>query len=70
MLRSLINGYRCPRCSGRLFYSRDPQDEPGTVYCIADHSFTPPQRPANRLGVVRRPLYGPGYGAAAKGSVA
>ena len=65
MLRSLITGHRCPRCASRLFYSRDPQDEPGTVYCIAGHSFTPAERPANRAGV-RRPLYGPGYWSAAE----
>jgi hypothetical protein len=56
---------RCPRCSSRLFVSRDPLDEPGTLYCIAGHSFVPRGRPANRLGTNRRPAFGPGQTPAA-----
>lgn len=54
MLDSLVVNHRCPRCQGRLFVSRDPLDEVGTVYCIAGHSFVPPGRPANRAGRVTR----------------
>jgi hypothetical protein len=52
MLKSMTI-HRCPRCSSRLFVSRDPLDEAGTLYCIAGHSFIPQGRPANRVGTVR-----------------
>lgn len=65
MLR-IVNTARCPRCNSRLFVSRDPLDEPGTTYCISGHSFIPENRPANRIGTERRPLYGPGVTRAGK----
>jgi hypothetical protein len=50
MMHSLVQNHRCPRCNSQLFVSRDPLDEPGTLYCIAGHTFVPPGRPANRVG--------------------
>ncbi|MCC6385860.1 MAG: hypothetical protein IT302_00605 [Dehalococcoidia bacterium] len=49
MFQSMLS-QRCPKCQSRLFISRDPMDEPGTVYCLAGHTFVPAGRPANRTG--------------------
>ena len=49
MFQSMLS-QRCPKCQSRLFISRDPMDEPGTVYCLAGHTFVPRNRPANRTG--------------------
>lgn len=47
---------RCPRCSSKLFVSKDPLDEPGTTYCLMGHTFVPEGRLANRVGTApRRP---------------
>ena len=56
MMNALIAKKRCPRCQSHVFVSRDPLDEPGTVFCMAGHTFVPPNRPANRAGTgVPRP---------------
>jgi len=43
---------RCPRCASNLFLSDDPLDGPGTLYCLAGHTFYP--TPAEGAAVAAR----------------
>ena len=45
-MRTMIR-QRCPRCDSNMFLSDDPLDGPGTLYCLAGHTFyTNQSRPA------------------------
>lgn len=37
-MRTMIK-QRCPRCDSNMFLSDDPLDGPGTLYCLAGHTF-------------------------------
>lgn len=37
-LRTMMK-QRCSKCDSNLFLSDDPMDGPGTLYCLAGHTF-------------------------------